>query len=280
MSENNNLDHATFQELLNIGRAQGAVVQDKGMNIPVVVIPQDHKVVPLDPQIYNKYAAHPHRVEANVAVRDAASFAEYYRLFSDPNSRVFAEADKNYILAILDYHGALSDGAPRWGSHRLRLVLQESVEWLLWSGKNGENMTQSEFATFLEDNSYDIAEPASATMLEVATDMHASIEGDFGSAIRLANGSVNFKYSETVRASVGAGQMQVPERFKIAIPLFLGGERIAFECRLRYRINAGKLTFWYDMLRNETIKLAGFRFVVENLSKDLSITIINGSPAA
>ena len=285
MAENNNgMDRGAVQDLLKVGRSQAGIIMDKGMNIPALVIPDGYKVVPLEPQVFNRHQPHPERIISNVNVFDVESFNEYFRLFSDPSSRVFAHRWRDSssrinskVLAILDYHGANGDEVPRWGDHKLQLCLEKSEEWASWDGADGVKMSQVDFAAFLENNSADIVSPTAASMLEVARDLNATTEGEFGSAIRLDNGSVRFKYSEQVRANVGAGNMEVPEKFMISIPLYLGGALLLLTCRLRYRINSGKLTFWYDIAGKEALELKGFRDVVASINSALGITIINGT---
>ena len=114
-------------------------------------------------------AERPHRIKQTIAVRDCKSFLDYWKLYSDSDSRAFADRDKSLISAVLDYHQTGEPQSPRWGSHRLMLTLRFTEEWKTWTGKNGVKMTQAEFAEFLEDNALDIIEPSSATMVECAS---------------------------------------------------------------------------------------------------------------
>lgn len=270
------LNDQSIKELVDLGRAQGEV-QEVG-NTPVLVIPSTHKVVPMRDYVYNEHAQAPHRKIGTAKVLDAASFCEYYTLFHDINSRVFADETNIKILAVLDYHAAL-DGGPRWGQHRVDLTLRHSEEWKRWHGKDGEKMTQMEFAEFIEDNAPDIIDPSGATVLEVASDLSAKTDADFSSAQRLVNGQVQFKYSETIKAQFGSGNLDVPERFKISIPIHIGGERVELTARLRYRIQTGKLTFWYDLLRADVSEREAFIAIRKLIADTLQVTIINGTPA-
>lgn len=273
------LTDKSVKELVQLGRnAVGAQVPVTGA-LPFVVIPQDHKIQDLKDLVYNEYTPFPIRKEGTVKVFDAGSFCDYYTLFCDPNSRVFADETTGRILAVLDYHGAGSDGGPRWGKHRIDLTLRDSTEWKRWTGSDGKKFSQLDFAEFIEDNAPDIIDPNGAAMLEVARDLQARTEADFGSAVRLQNGQVQFKYSETIRATVGAGQLEVPERFKVAIPVHIGGDRVGLTARLRYRISSGKLTFWFDLLRADAIKRDAFLAVRQSIGDSLAITVINGVPA-
>ncbi len=259
---------------------QTAVVQLAGgdKSLPFAVIPNDCKIEDLSRLLYNEHNERPERKKGTVNVLDVPSFCEYYTLFDDENSRVFADETKAKVLAVLDYH-ATGDNAPRWGQHRIDLTLRASEEWKLWTAGSGKIKTQTEFAEFIESNGPDIVKPDAATMLEVARDLSAKTEGDFSSAVRLQNGSIQFRYSEQIKASVGTGQMEVPESFEVSIPVYIGPEKVSLTARLRYRINSGKLTFWYDLLRSDAVLRAAFLALRGEIEKSLGIKVINGSPA-
>lgn len=272
------LSEKTLKELVRIGQLTSEVREING--VPMVVVPNDCQVVNLAGYKFSEYAATPHRKKATVSVLDAASFLEYYTLFSDENSRVFADETKSQVLAILDYHGA-GEGGPRWGQHRLRLDLRKSPEWLTWTGHNGQakKFTQVELAEFIEDNTPDIREPNAATMLELARTLEARTESDFQSAIRTSNGNVQFTYNEQTKGTFGSGKVEIPEQFVIGIPVYVGGARVALTARLRYRINGGKLAIWYDLLRVDQVERDAFMGTLATIKEGLKVNIINGVPA-
>ncbi len=276
MADNLTLNEKTIAELVKIGRLSSEV-RNIG-NTPFVVIPNDCKVTDLSAFVNNNRAEHPIRKHGTVKVLDGESFCEYYRLFSDVNSRVFADETSSKILAVLDYHGA-GDGRPRWGEHRIDFTLRFSEEWKTWTANDGKKITQMEFAEFIEDNTPDIVTPAAASMLEMARDLRAKTDVDFGSAIRLNNGSVQFKYTEQVKGTYGAGNLDVPEQFTISVPVYIGSQRVNVQARLRYRINSGKLTFWFDLLRADLVERQAFLAELAAVSEALKITVIHGSPA-
>lgn len=264
-----------LDRMLKLGQVTGDVKQSGG--VPFMVIPQDCKVQGLSDLIYSKFAARPHRIIQSVTVRDVASFVAYYTLFSDENSRIFADENSKGVLAVLDYHAA-GEGAPRWGDHKLTLQLESSDEWGEWLAHNGQanKMTQVEFAEFVEDHTPDIRQPDAATMLEMARTLQAKTDVDYSSAIRLNNGQVQFTYNETVKGTFGAGKIEIPESFLISIPVYVGSERTSLTARLRYRLASGRLSIWYDLLRYRDIARDAFRCEVKAISEQLKATIIQG----
>jgi uncharacterized protein YfdQ (DUF2303 family) len=266
-----------MQEAVHLGQLIGEPKDIGG--IQFVVVPNDCRIESLEKFQHSDYADRPHRKKGVVTVLDAASFINYYQLFSDEHSRVFADETKSQVLAVLDYHG-IGENAPRWGQHRVRLDLRHSEEWKRWVGRNGQarKMSQMEFAEFVEDNTPDIVEPSAATMLEMARTLQAKTDVDFSSAIRTNNGQVQLKYSETVKGTYGSGQVDIPEEFKISIPVYVGTPRVTIRARLRYRLNAGKLSIWYDLLRPEAIERDAFMGTLEAIKDGIGVSIINGNP--
>lgn len=265
--------------LLSAGRIGMGPQSVPGGNIPYVIVPVGHTIKELPELIYNEHAEHPERIKGNVTVVDPASFIEYHKLFSDLNSRVFADETTLKVLAVLDYHGALDGGGPRWGQHRLTLSYRTSEEWKIWTASNNKQMTQQAFAEFLEQNSLDITTPTPAQMMEIANDLQATTDVEFGSGLRQQDGQVRFKYTETTKATVGAGQVQVPDRFRLFIPPFIGANRVLQDALLRFRVKEGKLTFWYTLVRPEEVIRKAFIAGRDFLATELEIKIINGITA-
>lgn len=275
MSEN--LSKEAIAEIVKLGRQAGTVHTIAGSDLPFVVIPQDAKVESLERLLFNDFRTNPHRKKGVVTVLDAPSFCEYYSLFHDDFSRIFADETKNTFLAVLDYHGE-GENLARWGQHRVIYTLRYSEEWQVWKAANGTRFNQMEFAEFIEDNQPDITSPSGSTMLEVARDLQAKSDGDYSSAISQANGSVKLRYTETIKGTYGSGEIDVPERFEITIPIYIGSLPITLTARLRYRPNSGKMQFWFDLLRAGNAERDGFASIHREISSTTGITIINGMP--
>lgn len=247
---------------------------------PFVVVPTNSKVKDLSRLIYNEHQLRPERIKGTVTVPDADSFCAYWNLFADDCSLVFADQTSRSVLAILDYHEhnpVDQRPLPRWGQHRLLLALRHSTEWVAWTGCNGKKFTQIDFAEFIENNSADIVRPDAASMLEMAHDLSAKSEVDFNSGVTVSNGSVRLKFTEVIKASYGNGEVAIPEVFVIGIPVYTGGDRWDITARLRWRINSGKLTFWYDLLRTDTVERSAFAGDLQRIANTLEVTIIKGT---
>ncbi len=229
------------------------------------------------PSSHLQYAENPPRVTQIVTVTDADSFLDYWQLFSNIDSRVFGSRDGLQFVGIIDYHGAAIGGSelqPEWGTHKLILKLRYTEEWLAWTGKNGQKskMTQAEFAEFVEDNSPDISDPPAATMVELATTLQATSEAQFDQATNLQTGKVQLSYREEIKGTYGAKKADVPREFKIRISVFEGQPPITVTARIRYRINSGHLTVWYDLLHVERHVREAFALVSNEIElKGISV---------
>lgn len=256
-------------------------------NFPFAVIPAGAKLESLERHIFNDHATTPERIKANVTVLDPQSFIEYHNRFADDGSRIFAYEPDITVLCVLDYHHINHDASSptgegtraRWGQHRLMLTLRESEQWKVWTEKNGKTFTQMQFAEFLEQHAIDIAQPAPAGMMEIARDLQATSEVDFGSSSRTQDGQVKFKYTETTQTTVGGSAITVPEQFLLQLPVFIGGQPIQMQALLRYRIKDQKLVIFYTLVRPEEAKRAAFLGARDAIERTLGTTIINGKPA-
>jgi uncharacterized protein YfdQ (DUF2303 family) len=273
------LNKQTLDAIVQLGRSTGDPKIIQHGNIPFAVIPADCKLESLEKYVFNSHASAPERIKADVSVLDPESFVKYYTLFSDPNSRVFANEPEIKVIAVLDYH-ASGEGSPRWGQHRLTLNLRFSEQWTVWKKFSGASQTQAQFAEFLEQNSIDIVKPSPADMMEVARDLQATTEVEFGAGVRMQDGQVRFKYAETTKATVGAGQVDVPEQFTISLPVFIGGALIQMQALLRFRVKEGKLVIWYTLVRPEEVMRQAFLNARNQIAEELKVSIINGAPSA
>jgi uncharacterized protein YfdQ (DUF2303 family) len=272
-------ENETIETLLEVGKTIGAPFEVPGGNLPFAVIPQNCKLESLEKYKFNEYSEAPQRIKARVSVLDPDSFVEYYKLFADEQSRVFADEPNINVVGVLDYHkGEAASSAPRWCQHRVILGLRASEQWNTWLGQNNKQQSQQQFSEFLEQNAIDIIKPAPASIVEVARDLQATTEVEFGAGFKNENGQTRLKYTETTKATVGGGEVAVPDRFTIEIPVFVGGQDVQLDALLRFRQREGKLTFWFTLVRPEEAKRAAFTAARDRIAEVLGIRIINGVP--
>ena len=150
------------------------------------VVPEGYKLESLE-----TFMGRPLRVRQKVELHDAASFIDYVQEFGDHEvSRIFFDQEHEVFQIIIDYHEG--NGMPGWCNHIAGFTARRSVEFTTWMGQNRKQMTQVDFARFLEDNIPDIVEPNSADLLQVALTFEAKKSVEFSSGVRLNNGQIQF----------------------------------------------------------------------------------------
>lgn len=198
-----------------------------------------------------QYNPAPSRIKKALTVTEVKSFVDYWTEFANPGSVIMADLEHRLFKAVFDYH---QPDKPAWGSHTCTLRCIYSTEWKTWHGNDKKQMNQTDFAEFIESNAIDIVEPAAAQMIEVALTLQAKTKVDFASGVRLENGQVQLTYKEEITGTAGVkGEIKIPDKFTLAVRIFQGGEKYKVECHLRYRINSGKLVFFYQIIRPERL---------------------------
>lgn len=234
------------------------IISEPAGNLKRVALPPGWTLAEKDDD--TKLLAAPRRKLAKVKLHDADSFIDYIKRHgSMADSTIWCVA--NYkagsvqFLGILNDHGEDEDEAA-WRDHRATFTPEFSEEWTRWVGKNKAAFTQAEFAAFVEDNLKDIAGvegcPTGAQMLEMALSFEANQDMRFKSAIRLQNGGVQMSFTQDDDNQTLA-KMQMFDRFSIGLPVFWNGDAYRIDARLRYRVRDGKLSFWFELIRQDKV---------------------------
>jgi uncharacterized protein YfdQ (DUF2303 family) len=229
-----------------------------------VLVPEGAKV-----QEFDRRNDPPVRIHSSAVFYDAGSFCRYVKTYQDLGSHIFGDELKGAFLAILDYHAGST--TPRWGHHHALLQLRPTEAWKRWLPSTGKRMDQVTFATFLEDGLPDIAEPAGAVLLEIAKEFEVRRNVSFSSGVRLNNGQHQLEYQEQLAETAKKGTVTVPETFVLGLAPWVGVELYRLQARLRYRLQDGKLSLWYDLVRPEEIVRAAFGDVRQFLKAQTGI---------
>lgn len=193
----------------------------------------------------------PARKRGTVQVKDVDSLL---LVLADQGAKdagyVYADPDTRTITGVLNDHR----GGAGWRDHRVTFKAEHTPEFQRWLDNNGSNRAkgQTEFAEFVEDNLADIQEPCAQQLLTVATTIQASSGIDFKSAKRLQDGQTQLTFTETIDARAGAdGALSIPKEFTLGLRIFKNGGGYLLKARLKYRLNAGSVKFWYELDRPE-----------------------------
>lgn len=238
---------------------------------------QDIDLSTVDPQ--------PARRTGTVDLLDPESYIAFvasYTAQPGETPRIYVATD--YILGSVNFIAVLNDhgDGPQWRDYRVNFQPRPSIEWTTWRLHSAQEMSQSAFAVFLEDNAKDIATveglPTSAQMLQMALNFESTAEARIKSSVRLQSGTVAFSYTDA-EDDATLKRMEMFGRFAIGIPAFYNGTPYRIDARLRYRNSAGKLTFWYELIRADLVLQDATRDLIKSIRDALpAVPVLMGVP--
>lgn len=226
-----------------------------------------------------KFSATPKRKRGTTTVYDVASLNALLNSNNDGDiTRVIyvnRDLTRPSVTAILNDHGP---AGPGWRDFRVALEFRITPQWAKWSGIDGRMMPQEAFAEFIEDNLGDVADPAGATMLEIATYLEATRTTNFKSAMRLSSGAIQFHNLENMDAKVGVGKIEVPETITLGLSPFVGVPFYKIPARFRYRLKEGKLTLGIKLQRPEDMMEEVIAHIVNELDTSGALVVEGIAP--
>lgn len=269
---NNDTTHGDMQAVIDAARIGAAVpVGTTHMAFP---LPEGGHVELIDIEsLIAPYRANPARKTGAFKVHDAATFAAYLAKHGTEDTEVWADAPGAKIVGVIDAHesaaGPVGEFGPLagWGQHQVLYTVAHTKAWKAWAEKDGQLMSQSDFAELIEDRALDIVRPSAADMLELSQTFQATIGVNFESSKLLSSGERVLEYRETVDAKAGrAGKLEIPKDFDLALTPFEGADAFKVTARFRYRITDGTLRIGYRLTRPDDVLREAFESVVSALS--------------
>ena len=241
-----------------------------------VFVPEGYSLVELD----DPHAVPPY-IQQLIVVDDADSLINYTNRFSDERSVIIADLDATKITVALDWHTSnepiLYDGlSAQPVTHSAVLKLRHSEEFARWSEIEGKLIDQMAFAEFLDENASDIVDPDPAVMIEIARDLEATQGVAFKAGTRLQTGERSFRYETETHVK---GDLVVPQRFRLAIPLFHGEEPTEIEASFRFRPNPDGLKLGFVWRRVEHVRQAQFREIAFRVAEATGRPVYQGRAA-
>ncbi len=264
-------------------KAPVEIISETAGNMKRVALPPGWTLVEKDDDA--KLLSAPRRKVAKVRLHDAGSFIDYTKRHgSMTDSTIWCIADykagKVGFTAILNDHGE-EESQPAFRDHRATFSPEFSEEWNRWTGKNKQPFNQAAFAEYIEENLKDIASvdgsPTGSQMLEMALAFEANQDMKFKSAIRLQNGGVQMAFTQDDDAGTLA-KMSAFDRFTVGFPVFWNGDAYRIDARLRYRVREGKLTFWFELIRQDLILEAATQTLIALIREKTGNPFFFGEP--
>lgn len=223
---------------------------------------------------------HPHRKTGRSTVTDVDSLVGYLAKHGLPETELWGNADAGTIHAVINAHsGLFGDGEPvighdedgqaglaGWGDHTATLQLRHTPDWKDWTKNDGQLMSQTAFAEFIEDHLPNFVTPTGADMLELAQTFQATTRVDFDTSQRLKSGETQVTYKEDTSATAGKkGSIAIPDTFTLGLQVYERGDAYKIDARFRYRLTGGQLALGYKLTRPRDVLLAAFDGVADDI---------------
>ena len=230
--------------------------------------------------LLEEYRFAPARKDGTARVTTLESFIDLTDRHKTAHSVLFANTDwkKPSLMTIVDYHEKRSAGDPDNGKHRILYEFPLSIEWQAWVAQDKQPMKQAEFAEWLEDHITEIATPhedestywngllggkvaAPNELQMLSRGLKISAETRVKSNVVLSSGEGELTWEEEHRDASGQ-KLVVPNLFIINLPPFFMGEKARVPVRLRYRLVAGSVTWFFQLYRPDV-------YITEQVMLDL-----------
>lgn len=252
----------------------------------------------------DQYAAIPRSRAGKVRAFDVSSFAALVLRDYDVGSVIFADVSGAGVQfeACLDYHHATATDARRAGQrHGRETVIYDpnlSKEWKAWTAQSGKEMSQADFAAWIEDHLPDIADPrhlldspecTAAKLGEVYGFTRESLWGyaepsklaavsegleirenaQVKNVVNLASGEVSMTF-HTEHTDGDGKPLTIPKRFLLSIPVFEREAEYLVPVKLVYRKRSGSIVWAFELFRPERFRDDAIKGLAETLAIKLT----------
>jgi uncharacterized protein YfdQ (DUF2303 family) len=132
-----------IRDLTAADRANASIYGDSNVSIPLVVVPENHKLLDLE-----RYTDQPARFRGHFSTRQIQEFIEYINDKGGKDTGIFVNPEDAEAKAIMNM--GFTD-APLWGDHTASLLLKKQPEFAALLDQQNKRLTQQDFIDFAED---------------------------------------------------------------------------------------------------------------------------------
>lgn len=248
-------------------------------------------------RLVDPHRARPVRRRGSAHFDRQDSFEEHTNRFKSAHSTLWAQRgdrSDSTLTSVLNYHQA-GDGLPEFGDHRGVYTFPVTDEWKAWLGSDGEVMSQGQFAAFIEEHLVNVIDPNKAPdmlaaleeldllvakpadLLQMSRGMRVHESAEVTNAQNLTSGETEFVFNVEHRDATG-NKLKVKNAFVVRFPIFQGGEEFSLLAFLRYRVQSGRVSWFYALHKAEQVFDQAFEFACEEAQKATGLPLFFGKP--
>lgn len=229
-------------------------------------------------------AAGPDRRQGTAVHQSIQSFIEHAKRFKAENSAVWADAGKQLLVSVLDYHPAGAGSPARWGKHRGIYGCPLSEQWKAWGSGTPLVLDQDRFAAMLDAHDRELVEgtlpsgtkaPSPAALITLATNLEVFSRATAKRERDPQTGRLTITYSEEKGVS---GSVAPPPSFLIRIPIFQDSEPTALEVRLRVDVTGGAAAFTTQIHAAGDVLREAFAGLCARVAEEAALPVFVGTP--
>lgn len=218
-------------------------------------------------ELMDEYLPAPERLKGETVMDDLASFLNECDRFKNETLTVYVRAlDPSWPPSVVAVFNDCMAGKPAFRDHRTVYAPEPSVELKQWLHAGKAQQSQEAFAELIEERFVDVRMPdrsnksmeplleaatqlglyvgTPAELLEVSRGLQINLGGTIKGRPNLLNGNMSIVWEQSDVPSV-----TVPGAVVIEVPFFQGAEKVLVLARIRYRHEAGKIT-WRVLLHD------------------------------
>lgn len=207
----------------------------------------------------------PRRRSARLAVTELDSFIDAVNRWKlADRTTIWAETSRPLLVAVIDDNPKGQEGAGWRSEFTLTYQPPHSPEWKRWTACSGKELSQDEFAQFLDDNLADVTTipsaakgeyPSPVELLEMARNLSIHTNGSFERLIDPTNGTGKL----VIKDEHAAYSTKIWKHFPLALRVFDGGKHYHVDARIRFRLVNGKALFTYSLHLADEIARTAFQ---------------------
>lgn len=229
----------------------------------------------------------PERRKGTAKADTLDSFIALVNRHKDIKSALFARAQwpNPALTAVINYHGVASGAGAadtRHCDHRIAYTFHVTKELTAWVSQDGKTMKQELFALFLEEHAAELATVDSVErsayeplfkerfadpneLIALSRSLEVFVGAKVKNSHRLASGERVLEFVVEHTDGATGGKVDIPGIFMVSLKAFEQSDQpVRIPARLRYRLNGGEITWFYQLYRWE-------QFLSDRVREDLKI---------